>query len=346
MIYIVIVNWRGYSDTIECLESLMRLKGPDFRILVIDNESDSDAINCFTDWAAGVLSPALDGGAWQKLPKVRLRQPTVGKITSGVPFDATVAPLVTVIAMVENAGFAGGNNVGIKAALSDPACDYIWLLNNDTVVDPDALTHLLARMERGSRAGICGSTLVYYDAPEIVQSIGGVFNRFRGAGHNLFMHSNIGDLPSEDVIEPILNYVVGASMFLPRSFVTAIGFMEEQYFLYFEELDWCSRCNNQFPVMWASKSIVYHKEGRSIGTNSRGKSSNTSIYYHNVNYLRVVRKFWPATLPVALVKVCVASVKRLLFGDFEGAQFIGMALYDYVTGRRRTGAVGSVTKGA
>src|SRR5690606_5006085 len=89
----------------------------------------------------------------------------------GAPAEHDI-PLV-LVRTGANLGFAGGNNVGLGYALARPDVDAVWLLNNDTVVHPEAARALIEIMARDPGIGICGSTLLYYDRPELVQALGG-----------------------------------------------------------------------------------------------------------------------------------------------------------------------------
>jgi GT2 family glycosyltransferase len=339
MIYVVLVNWRGYHDTIECLESLTRIRAPALKIIVVDNESRSSGVDEIKQWADGKLSTATAGSPWHLLPAERRRKPSVAIMSPEDDFDMKSSALVTVVQVSFNSGYAAANNIGARFALSDPACDYVWFLNNDTVVDENGLAALVTCVSKDPQIGVCGSTLVYYDEPTVVQSIGGRFNRFFGRGRNLHIGKPVTDLPSEASVTAQLDYVIGASMFVSRGYMSKIGFMEEKYFLYFEELDWCRRNRGQFRIAWAKDSIIYHKEGRSLGTNTRGRSSDTALYYYNVNFLRFTRHFSPLLLPLAIVKVCLVSAWFLVRQDWRGAAAVRGAIGDFLVGRRRTGPI-------
>lgn len=337
MVYIILVNWRGYADTIECLESLLRIAAPEFRVIVVDNESRDEGVAKLADWAGGRSEADRRGAPWAALPAGRVRSPTFQVLSSAARFDPATAPLVTVIRCADNLGFAAGNNVGIRAALGDPDCGWCWLLNNDTVVDPQALARLCERAQADPRIGICGSTLLYYDTPSRIQSLGGTYNRFIGRGRNLAMGRPASELPASSEIEGALDYIVGASMLVSRGFLQTVGLMNEDYFLYFEELDWSRRNAGRYRQVWARDSLVYHKEGGSIGTNSRGRMSDTALYYYNVNFLRFTRRYHNALLPFAWIYTGLKSLKMAARGDMAGAAVVLGAIADFSLRRRKTG---------
>jgi GT2 family glycosyltransferase len=334
MIYVVVVNWRGYGDTIECLESLTRINGPEFKIIVVDNESSPTGVEEIKQWAEGQRRADTTRAVWRLLPVERKRKTNVAIMTSEEVFDSTSFALVTVVRMGWNSGFAHANNIGARFALSDPACDYVWFLNNDTVVTEGALGALLARTSIDATIGICGSTLLYYDTTETVQSLGGKFNCLTGRGKNLGMGTRLTNLPTTEAIEGQLEYVIGASMFVSRRFLKDVGFMDEGYFLYFEELNWSRRAKNKYRLAWARSSHIFHKEGASIGTDSRNRPSNLSLYYYNLNYLRFIVDFHPYLVPIGIaqmiVKWGVFSVRR----DFSACRVFQRVMFDFFRGRR------------
>lgn len=334
MIYIIVVNWKRYGDTIECLESLTRLEGPDFRVVVVDNESDIDGLNTLREWVDGRFKAEVSGPPWKNILGKRAKVPECRIYNNGDMIDLQSAKFITVVAVTKNGGFAAANNIGIRAALNDPTCSYVWLLNNDTVVDKNALSALMERVRLDKRIGVCGSTLLYYDSPSIIQSLGGAYSSFLGRGKNLSMGTEFAQLPAIDIVEKKIDYVIGASMFISCEFVREVGLMEEKYFLYFEELDWSCRIRGRFRQGWAPNSIVYHKEGRSIGTNSRNRSSDLSLYYYNINYLRFTKRFYIHLFPFAIFNVLIKSLRFLIFGDFRGSATIARALGRFLLERK------------
>jgi GT2 family glycosyltransferase len=239
LVYIVILNFNGWQDTLECLASLKQLAYPRFQTVVVDNASSNNSEEM-----------------------IRQHYPTITLIQSG-----------------KNLGFAGGNNLGIRYALEKQA-DYIWLLNNDTVVETRALTHLVQRMQAKPLAGMCGSTLRYYDRREVVQVLGGAtYNRWLGIQKPIGEGESANVIHNSDEIEAQLDYVIGASLLVSRSFIEKIGYLNEDYFLYYEEIDWATRARGQFTLTYAPQSIVYHKEGATIGTTKSLVSSARSLAY-------------------------------------------------------------------
>src|ERR1035438_3867545 len=142
MTSIIILNWNGWKDTIECLESVFRLDYPDFRVIVCDNNSHNDSLDKIKAWADGRLpasqsNPELAYLTSPAVPKpIPYRELNREESESGGAFyDARLVLIQNGL----NLGFAGGTNVGLRYALGDKSCGFFWMLNNDTVVDSGAL---------------------------------------------------------------------------------------------------------------------------------------------------------------------------------------------------------------
>jgi GT2 family glycosyltransferase len=322
---VVVVNWNGWEDTLECLESLLRLDHPDCSIVVCDNGSTDDSVQRIRDWAAGRL-PARSGAGplaaltWPPAPKpVPLAEHDRERAEAGGSMDDGRLVLVRT---ERNLGFAGGNNVGLRYALAR-GFRWAWLLNNDTVVPPGALTALVREAEREPRAGMVGSKLLYYDRPERVQALGGAtYNAWLALPRHLGANLRAGEEPAWDPASRMA-YVVGASMLVSTDFVREVGLMSEEYFLYFEELDWVMRSGGRWRLGYAPGSVVYHKEGGSIGGNSHhAEKSWTADYHFMRSRLLFTRKFLPSRLPGVYVALLAAMLRRARRGRWDRVRMI------------------------
>ena len=339
--YVILVNWNGWRDTIECLESIFRLDYDDFRVVVCDNASGDDSVERLLAWAEGQQPVPRESQA----DRLRyLTNPPVAKPIVCTAIDRQQAekggdpdldvPL-TVIRTGGNLGFAGGNNVGLSFALARGDFDYVWLLNNDTVVDPRALSALVERMHAKPSAGMCGSTLRYYGRPDRIQARGGGwYCRWTGLPWHLGQLENAGRRVRPGHVERWMNYVVGASMLVSRSFLESIGLMCEDYFLYFEEVDWAMRSRNNFSLAYAPESVVYHKVGQSIGTSSDPrKKSLVCDYYALRNRIFFSRRFFPHLLPLIRLTILAAFLVRAAVGEWQRAGMAWNLMLDKGTDR-------------
>jgi GT2 family glycosyltransferase len=121
-------------------------------------------------------------------------------------------------------------------------------------------------------------------------------------------------------VEGQLGYIVGASLLISRRFLGSIGLMNEDYFLYFEELDWATRAKGKFFQGYAPGSIVFHKQGNSIGGKSLKRNSQPeesfiiSDFYSIRNQIRFTRRYYPQYLPVVASTVAWRLLKRIVAG--------------------------------
>ncbi|MEI8144708.1 MAG: glycosyltransferase family 2 protein [Alphaproteobacteria bacterium] len=322
MLPIVIVNWNGHEDTIECLESLLRLDHEDARIIVCDNGSDQGSVKAILDWAHGAREARRTGPIWARLPLERRREPSIAVIGMNEIDRAPAGdPFITVITIGTNLGFAGGNNVGIRHAQARCSFRLLWLLNNDTVVAPGAAAAFLARYYEGGgeghRAlGLCAGELRFYDTPDAIQALGGGFNPQTLVTRHLSAHTAVSNVPDRTVIEEALAYPIGANMVVSSAFLEAVGLMEEGYFLFYEELDWALRGRDQFQIGFAPGAVVYHKEGGTIGTSTRGHQSAMSTYFLRRGLLLFTAKFFPRKR-----KQAIALIIWYALGDLAQLRF-------------------------
>lgn len=307
-VYIILVNWNGWHDTVECLESLLYLKYPDFRIVVCDNGSNDDSLPEIRNWA----------------DRHELRYTEYRRAEAEEGGLQAVASALTLIRNEENLGFAGGNNVGLRYVMARGDGDYCWLLNNDTVVEPDALTHLVARFGQKPSVGICGSTIRLYQNHNRVQALGGGhYCRWIGLPWHYGRFGKWGKTINQARAETWMNYVEGASMLISRPFLEEVGLMCEDYFLYFEEADWAIRSKGRFTMGYSAQSIVYHKVGGSIGTSSNPATmSYISDYFNIRNRLLFTRRFYPVALPTVRLVIVGALLLRLCMGKWDRGMMI------------------------
>ena len=315
---VVVLNWNGWPDTLECLESLLRCRGVEGPIVVCDNDSADDSLDRLKAWAEGRLDVWTPPGA----PLRDLSHPPHPR---PIPFvehdrgaaerggdDRDDAARLVLVRTEANLGFAGGNNVGLRYLLARQDVDAVWLLNNDTVVDPGAAEALAAEVARDPRIGLCGSTLLYYHEPDRVQAAGGAsYNAWLALPRHIGESLPLARIPGADEVRARLAYPTGASMLVTRVFLEAVGLMSEDYFLYFEELDWARRAAGRFRVGYAPESRVYHREGRSTGTDGSERKSATADYYFLRNRLRVTRRHFPGREATVRFGLLLALVNRL-----------------------------------
>lgn len=314
-VYVVLLNWNGWRDTIECLESLFRLDHPRVTVIVCDNASSDKSMEKIEDWASGRVQASCTNADLARLVLPPIPKPIRYDFVPALEVGkANPSPDVRLVLIQSgaNLGFAGGNNVGIRYALSRDDCDYVWLLNNDTVVESNSLSAMVQMAEGDKKLGICGSQLRAYDSPHEVQTMGGRrYIRWSGRTTPLreFTTPQVSTAPGAP------NYIEGASMLISRQCLETVGLLEEGYFLYYEELDLAVRAQRSFHFGYSPASVVYHKEGGSIGSASvRTRRSTLSDFYQARNRIAFTRRHYPWFLPSVLAATGLSSLHRFMIG--------------------------------
>ncbi len=298
MVTTIILSYGHPELTIACLESLVQLSDPLDKIIVCDNNSSRRTQQEILEWA-----------------KQQFGKEQIALLDYGLNGLSAEHTKFVFIQNGKNMGFAAGNNSGIRYALNCGA-DFIWLLNNDTTVDPAALGHLLYAAEK-DQAAIVGSTVVFADDPVTVQCAGGCTYT---PATTIFKAAMAGE-PVAEVItqstQPHLDYIYGASLFVRQDVFAQCGLLNEEYFLFYEEIDLCLRARQLgFLLGWCRKAIIYHKGSSTVGQPDSGKKKTIAFanYHETLSTLLFSKKFYPLLLPVILLfrffgKLAVISKK-------------------------------------
>lgn len=283
---VILVNWNGWRDTVECLQSCETLDNESCEIVVIDNGSTDESVE---------------------------------RISS-------LCPGVRLVEVGENLGFAGGNNVGIEYALK-VGFDFVWLLNNDTTVAAESLSALVDTAESDEHIAVVGSKIYYSSEPNVIWFAGGVIDRVKG--WTLHRGLNEADTGQYDACEET-QYVTGASMLVRTAAIREVGMMRTEYFLYWEEVDWCTRIADAgWSIVYQPKSLVWHKVSASAG----GDESPSKARYEGRN--RVLYYRW--NRPSMAAWIVATTLAQSAWAAILGRPRIGMAMahgvFDGIAGR-------------
>lgn len=330
-VYVVLVNWNGWQDTVECLESVFRLNHPDFVVVVCDNASADGSMEQIKAWAEGRIEVKAGNPALAHLVEPNLPKPIPyaeydrqeAERGGALMMDARLVLVNT----GGNLGFAGGNNVGLRYARARNDANHVWLLNNDTVVARDSLGSLVERGGCGMAPGMVGSTVVFYDRPESIQARGGArYNKWLSSIEPEGFLDPLVSIASNRVayIESRLAYVFGASMLVSRKFLEDVGLMTEDYFLFFEEFDWAKRGEpSGFSLGYAPGSLVYHKAGAATGS---ARESIFSQYFMTRNRLLFIWRFYRPFFLLNYLFLWSETAKALVLGRRGKAKALACAL--------------------
>jgi len=317
-VYIILVNYNNHRDTIECLQSILHCDYANYNIILIDNSKDDTPSQEIINWCNNGVDNIET--LFPELVYPIIEKPVSYQFYTESDFSTLTTEIdeKLLIVRAENRGFAAANNIALRYVqkfASDLA--FVWVLNNDTVIEKSALKHLVAFYEQHDLNYMIGCKLRFYNSRDKLQAIAGSYNKWIGA-HTHIGEGEIDNGQYDDFKFTADNYIVGASMFLPRLFLNRVGLMSEDYFLYYEELDWtitAQKAGFNFAVQ--PSAIVYHKEGASITNTQQNKDTSVAEYYSITNRVRFINKFYKWCLPTVLLGVIFALLKRLLKGKFK-----------------------------
>ena len=285
---ILLLNWNNAADTIACLESVVALDYERFDVVLCDNGSTDGSLDRIAAWADDRLgSHAAAGG--RRTPYVTY--PRAVAEAGGTPADPPV-PLV-MIRTGANLGFAGGNNVGLRYILASGGADFVWLLNNDTVVAPHTLRALVDKAAATRDLGAVGGTLLEYRAPDRVQDVaGGVVSRWHGMMSRID-HAKPASAPRAEPAR--IDFISGCCLLVPVPVLEQVGLLDERFFMYGEDADWGARMRRAGKTLaYAPLAEVWHKGASSAVSGSEGHD-----YPNVLAPLLMIQKHRPARLPVA-----------------------------------------------
>ncbi|MBP7901751.1 MAG: glycosyltransferase family 2 protein [Spirochaetes bacterium] len=303
---VVLLNYNGHSETIPCIESLFKSVYPIEEIVIVDNNSTDNSIEYLTAWLGGKsdyiykfdneclpleekpVSYCMYENSAREMNMIRKNE--ARKLSSDI----------TIIKNYANDGFSAGNNVGIKYLLKRKS-EFIWLLNNDTVITCNSLYQMIKLYESSSnRRTIIGSCLYYNDRRNEIQAYGGGrVNFLTGKSYSLKTPGNV-------------DYITGASLLIPSFGFSEIGYLDEKYFMYWEDTDFSVRAKKiKWDIKVAGNSIVYHKHN--VSTERENQKCNK---FRDVSTAKgAVRFFFKHAGIFALVpvffRISAALIKRV-----------------------------------
>ena len=269
---VCIVAFRNVPDVVACLAALARSSYADFEVLICEN-----------------------GG-----------QTAYEALIAQLPATLPAGQIVRAVRAPRNLGYAGGVNVGIRET---PNADAWWILNPDTLPQPQSLERLVARLQVGDCDAV-GPTVYLPDGR--VQSHGGRWRPWLARAVSIGHGSAHGAPPDPARIEREQNYLNGASMVIGRRFLEIVGPMREDYFLYCEEVEWCLRgLQRGIRLGYAPGADVLHLTGTTTGSYTAIRNRpQTPIYLGERNKLLTTRDRYPLRLPVAALAALAFACLR------------------------------------
>lgn len=287
---IIILNWNGCRDTVECLESLYRISYPKYDVILVDNGSKNGSLEAIEKYAEGLMVVeskffkfSLDNKpikVWECTKDGAEGGERPGKDLLNMPPNRRLL----VIKNDKNYGFAEGNNIGIRYALKYLNPDYALLLNNDTVVDTAFLRELVDVAESDLSIGFAGPKVFYYDfnSRNDVISVAGV-DLLMNRGYYHRIGAGEVDLGQYDQVR-IVDFVEGSCLLAKSQALRDVGLLNSRYFAYWEETDLCVRGHEiGYRSAFVPKSRIWHKVSSSA-------PSTMKTYYMTRNRLWFMRQ--------------------------------------------------------
>lgn len=323
---VVVVSFNSADVIFDCLESLLASEGVCLRIVVVDNGSTDGTPALLRAWAAGGDRPAGAALPFALPPAAR---PLV--LHADVPSPGAAAGEAHAVTLIDtglNTGFAGGVNRGLAALAAAPGIDRFWVLNPDSAVPPGTAHAFATHPAPPGGFALMGGRVIYLETPDIIQIDGGTLNRRTGVTGNLHLSQAHSTTAPPDPTR--LDFITGASMVASRAFYETAGPMAEDYFLYYEEVDWALR-RGALPLIYCPGGIVYHVGGTAIGSPVIGRpASPFSLYFKHRGRMRFLRRHVPKSLiggqtyslakaVQLLVKGYPAHARAILAGAMEAA---------------------------
>ncbi len=264
LVSIITINFNQVDVTIDLLKSLRKLSYTSVEIIVVDNASPTE-----------------------KPDRIKEEFPEIQLIKSP-----------------KNLGFAGGNNLGIKASKGE----YLFFINNDTIVPENIIEPLVKRLQENPSIGMVSPKIKFHWDTSLIQYAGYTkMNPYTIRNHSIGYHQPDGpDYDNPEETESIH----GAAMMVPRSVVKKAGLMPEIYFLYYEEQDWVQMVKRAgYKIFYEPASYILHKESVSTGKNSPFKT-----YYITRNRLVFTRRNYKGKYLIisVLFQIFAAAPKNLL----------------------------------
>lgn len=313
-VYIIILNYKKWADVCDCLETVFRSGYDQFTVIVIDNDSRNDSLQHIMQWAEKPTALKKQVSSFTKTvisKPIRYEHYTADRFIA----DAVPNQLASLVFVQndDNKGFAAGLNPVINRLKSEDA--FIWLLNPDMTVTESALNELVTCATAGPAKSIWGSVIKSYEEPEKILMYAGGRISFNSATVNLIRNvKNVQEL----------DYVFGGSLFTHAHHYDELGLLPEDYFLYWEETDWCYNAKQKgFLLSLCERSVCYDKISTSIG------KSFLAHFYYTRNGLLFLSRYKKQKLNIALFFTLFRILKRILTGQPVRAKgvFLGMIAY-------------------
>jgi len=326
---IIILNWNGWKDTVECLESIYQITYPNYDVIVVDNGSDDDSIQKIKKYASGEIIPDPSFYPYCKENKpIACVEYTYSELGNNSPEELmrpnTIGNKSLILIKNEkNSGFSGGNNIAIRYALKNLNPDYYLLLNNDTVVHPEFLGKLVQGVTQNEMTVITGPKCYYYDhnrRTDVIWFAGGELDFWR---YPCYRHVGIGEIDCPEEYNGIkdCDWITGAAIMISKA--APIRYLDDHFFFGCEDVDLCIKIKSQgYRIAVNLNAKIWHKVG-----NSRQKAYSHRIksfcrsYKENMKLLINNNPQYLLRIPILTLMLVLATILSLIKRYHRSAKF-------------------------
>lgn len=213
-------------------------------------------------------------------------------------------PDISLIPLRENLGYAAGNNIGIQQGI-EAGADYIFVLNNDTLLAPDMLERLVEVAEENPQVGMVGPKMYCYEPKDVVFAAGSVIEWQKGDIFHRGMLAADNKWLDSSMPEPV-DFITGCGVLVRRELIEKAGALDLSFFLNYEDVEWCVRARRiGFEVWYAPDAVMWHKISATLG-----EASPANTYYMTRNALFF---FWLNSTPVQRWLTTLRIISRTLY---------------------------------
>jgi len=314
-----VLNWNGWKDTLECLQSLYDQDYANACIVVVDNGSKDESVQMIERWASG---EPLASVAKVSIPPVKRTVHEIRMSGRSLTDFRTVPDLgdslsdgnwrrhLVLIRVSDNLGYAGGMNVGIQFAYRFMKAKEVLLLNNDVILEPDFFEEMMSFTKANPEIAISQGKILFYNDRKRLNSAGNMTDRFGGVDCRGYGELDTGQY--DGLTSTGFFYASGAAMLVRDCYLRSCegaSYLDTTLFAYHEDLDisWSARMLG-YGIGFCPKAVCYHKGGRSL----KEDRSLTVAFYVKRNIFRVLLKNYGQnnlfySLPLAIVIASVSS---------------------------------------
>lgn len=335
----IVLNWNGWQDTLECLKSIDEVTYPNYFFILVDNDSKDDSLDrirsyCNTSQDHEINKESEGSSKIKNLVEIDFENLNNVKIDLDNSLNSNRLKNIIMIKNDENYGFTGGNNIALNFAKHNLKPDYYLLLNNDTVVEPDFLKNMMDSVGKHDNVGFAGPKIYYYNPKEVSNLLsftGGTINLNTSEPSPLGKDQiDIGQYDADKVVD----YVEGSCMLVSSELAETVGFFNQDYFTYWEEIDWCIRGKKAgFNTIYTHNAKIWHKcYGSDIGAMSIYYMIRNRFLFMKMNETRQQRFtsilyyfcyfFWKILFSLAFIRRDKTKLGSFLDGTLDGIKNI------------------------